>query len=78
MLAKARQRVALCDFYRLQPTLGDSDTEDLLAAHCWAPGTGRSMFVDEGYAVSLRSVDTKLVMLQGHQRAGGMHVSVVS
>ncbi|GAB4816407.1 hypothetical protein N2152v2_003453 [Parachlorella kessleri] len=60
------------------PTLGDSDTEDLLAAHCWAPGTGRSMFVDEGYAVSLRSVDTKLVMLQGHQRAGGMHVSVVS
>ncbi|GAB4814002.1 hypothetical protein N2152v2_001048 [Parachlorella kessleri] len=43
-----------------------------------APGTGRSMFVDEGYAVSLRSVDTKLVMLQGHQRAGGMHVSVVS
>ncbi|GAB4818419.1 hypothetical protein N2152v2_005465 [Parachlorella kessleri] len=32
------------------PTLGDSDTEDLLAAHCWAPGTGRSMFVDEGTA----------------------------
>ncbi|GAB4820518.1 hypothetical protein N2152v2_007564 [Parachlorella kessleri] len=33
VLAEARQRVALCDFYTLQPPLADSDTGNLLAAH---------------------------------------------
>lgn len=62
-------RFALCDIYKYSAPLLDADTGNLLRARHYDADPDRT-FVHRDYAVHLRSIDTKLVVLKVPESGG--------